>query len=92
MTHLKQLESIQQNLISQGDDDSQNRKLKTLDYLLNPRNYQNGDKLEKVISIPKYEIDEEYLAEVLEQLGYSNPEYKEEYDGYYEGTCYKITL
>ena len=92
MTNLKQLESIRQNLISQGDDDSQKRKLKTLDYLLNPRNYTDDERLDSVISIPKYEIDEDYLAEVLEQLGYSNPEYNEGYDGYYEGTCYKITL
>lgn len=92
MTQLKQIETIQKNLISQGDDNSQKRKLAILDYLLNPRNYQSGERLERVISIPKHDIDTQYLTEVLEQLGYSNPKYEEAYDGYYEGTCYKITL
>lgn len=92
MTNLKQLESIQQNLMSQVEDDSQKRKLATLEYLLNPRNYQSEERLDKVISIPKHAVDTQYLTEILEQLGYSNPQYEEAYDGYYEGTCYKITL
>lgn len=92
MTNLRQVESIQKELIAQVEDDSRNRKLKTLDYLLNPRNYTRDEKLESVISIPKYEIDEEYLAELLKLLGYLSPKYDEGYDGYYEGTVFKITL
>ena len=94
MTQLDQIKEIQDKLLS-DENGSQTRKVKekTLFYLLNLRNYKEaGKKLSSVIYIPKYEVDKEYLTEVLMQLGYQ-PEYKgEDYDGHYEATCYVIAL
>ena len=91
MTHYKQLQAIKKKLLSEEDSQKRKIKEKTLFYLMNPRNYERGN-LNSVISIPKHDVDADYLGEVLKQLGYPNPKYEEDYDGYYECTCYKITL
>ena len=92
MKHQEQLGIIKEELLSkESDSPIRNVKEKTLFYLIVVCNDSTGE-LPNEISIPKYEVDKDYLTEVLKQLGF-NPEYKgEHYDGYFEGTCYKISL
>ena len=92
MKHHERIGIIKEELLSK-ESDSQIRKVKekTLFLLRVVCDGSTGD-LPNEISIPKYEVDKDYLTEVLKQLGF-DPEYKgEHYDGYFEGTCYKITL
>lgn len=92
MKQHEQLNTIKEKLLLE-EDDSPSRKVKekTLFYLMVVCDNSTGE-LPNEISIPKYEVDKDYLTEVLNQLGYE-PEYKgEDYDGYFEGTCYQIAL
>lgn len=93
MTNMEQLESIREKMLGKEMElQIREMKEKTLFFLMNQRNYEPSGKLKNNIAIPKYQVEKEYLTEILKELGYSEPRYEEGYDGYYEGTCYIITL
>jgi len=91
MTDKQQLERIQSELIStEGNTYERLKKVNVLEKLISATD-RNTEKLAKSFDIPIYEHDVEYLNKTLKALGYS-PVYEEQYNYFYQTTCYAVTL
>ena len=52
---------------------------------------KESSNLPEKLYIPEYEVNKEYLMEILKEIGYSTT-FEEEYNNYFEQFCYIIKL
>ena len=90
MTDKQKLEGVQAKLLSSVENSyARMMKENVLEKLIVSTDKEG--KLSFPIIIPLYEHDTEFLKETLKELGYS-PEYKKEFNHFWQTTCYTISV
>ena len=90
MTDRERLEDVKAKVMSEKDSYERMKKENVLEKLLIATDEKTGKLWEQHI-IPLYEHDVEFLKKVLDELGYV-PEYKEEFNAFWQTTCCVVTL
>ena len=90
MNDRESLKKIMEKVMFEPKSYNRMKKINVLEKLLASTNKETG-KLCEMFIIPLYEHDTDFLKETLKSLGYL-PIYKEEYNHFYETTCYTVKL